>query len=361
MSDTFTPWVPEMEQRMEQITSALALRAAHYLARIRRYSDATVKVSQGRIAAALNATAEGVRKALNVLRDAGLISWTTRHRHASTYTLLYVHPSDAEARRRRQEPEASPETVTPTRVGSTYPTGVGTISQMGTLSQKKAPPNPPAGDLADERVPDVSGGDIPTELPASGGVDADPADAGAGAEVAAAPVIDEIGDESAGWCDRAAARRRAARLVPVEPKMTRQSVDELVAAACVVGEGEAVLAPSGSLPSRDGSALPLTPGAAERAVAGLLGPDSGHHGAYAASRVARLAGLGDLTDRMLARAAAEATDARGVGCTRLVALVCRELHTARLSARWARRIDERREARRLADEAPVGGRVACPA
>lgn len=320
--------------------------------------DGTCWPSYATLARLCEMSVDTIKRGVKELLSSGLVKRTRRRARTNVFHLTSARPTFANGgfeddRREALKKKGRGADMPPTPRGSSAP-----------LEQDEGNNPPPVtlGGPADGRPRGTVGeGDSLRGSAASGGVDADPADAGAGAEVAAAPVIDEIGDESAGWCDRAAARRRASRLVPVEPKMTRQSVDELVAAACVVGEGEAVLAPSGSLPSRDGSALPLTPGAAERAVAGLLGPDSGHHGAYAASRVARLAGLGDLTDRMLARAAAEATDARGVGCTRLVALVCRELHTARLSARWARRIDERREARRLADEAPVGGRVACPA
>lgn len=326
--DTFNPWVPEMERRMESITSALALRAAHYLARIRRYSDATVKVSQARIAAALNATTEGVRKALCILRDAGLISWTGKHRHASTYSLLYLRPADDHARRRRDEPDA----VNPTGVGSIDPTGVGTISQKVLSFQRSTPPTPRSEPASADSVPDVREG-ISSQI-TDGAADAATA-------------------ESAGWSERLDAERAAEAACPSGPSMTRAQADRLVAAAACPGAGQAIIAPERLSKPSDADALPLTPEGAERVLLALAGADFGAHGAYAASRVRQLAAGGDLTARMIDQSITDASDARGLGATRFVAAVCRRLHAARLCARRTDMLNARRVARRIEDGDPA--------
>lgn len=145
ISQPFDPFVRNMKTKLYELTSAMALRVAHYLTEIRRFSDATVRVSHARIAKALNASAEGVRKGLNILRDAGLITWTTEHRHACVYKLLFVCSTGGQQTPAKDTelPNTGGEANTsyPTQGGTSYPTQGGTILN-GISSKITTPPTP---------------------------------------------------------------------------------------------------------------------------------------------------------------------------------------------------------------------------
>ena len=149
ISQPFDPWVPEVSRVLYQkVTSGLALRVALYLCDRRTYSDATARVSHARIADVLGASTEGVRKALNTLRDAGVISWETRHRKATVYNLLFVHPTVG----RPASAETPAEALDPTPVGQLDPTPVGSIPNGDTQIKEvgSTGSNPPPAREIDE-------------------------------------------------------------------------------------------------------------------------------------------------------------------------------------------------------------------
>ena len=328
---TFNPWVPEMEQRMETLSSCVAHRIVHYLARIRRYSDATVKVSQARIAEAVKASADGVRTALNLLKAEGFITWIGRHRRASTYTLLYIRPADSTTRDQRENVDPCPQgSRTPVRPLSTrvhFP--------EGSFLPEKNSPLPPVDQSPVEQSPTSGEGESPAEF----------TDPGVGAGAPAS-------DENAGWSNSRDAERLAGDRHPVPEKLTRQAVEDLVGGALVLQPGEALIPAGDDLRAVDADTLPVTPLGAVRAAEAVLGGAVGPHAEFARRQVERLAVMGDLTPRMLAVAHQRATDHRGTGYTRFVAEVVLQLHAARLSSRRREHLETIRAERRLDDCQP---------
>lgn len=137
---------------LEGITSALAHRLYCRLTRLRDYTTNSCKVSHARLAAALDVTTEGVRKALSILRDAGLIDWRSQHRKASTYTVNGLFKGLS---------------VNQTQVGSNCPTQVGSISKRVSSQE---PPLPPSEPETPEASPTDGWEDLITRTKTSGRV-----------------------------------------------------------------------------------------------------------------------------------------------------------------------------------------------
>lgn len=286
--------------------------------------------SRKTIAEKARLSVESVKRGLKELIGRGLIEVKKRRVRSSTvYTtrMTTVAPSG---------PSEDANKVS--RKGVTRdPRGGSPVTPRTNLKELQ-PPYPPAEIVSADSVPDAREGDSLREEPT-------------GAADAAA-----VDDGSAGWSERLDADRAAAVACPEVSSMTRSQADRLVAAAVRPGTGEAIIAPERLSKPLDADSLPLTPDGAESTLAALLGADFGAlgaHGAYAADRVRRLAVAGDLTAKMIDQAITDASDARGVGATRLVAAVCRRLHAARLCARRTDMLNARRAARRAEDGDPV--------
>lgn len=296
---TFAQVRTDTLEKIEQMTSLLAVKVWAHLVRIRDFATDTRMISQGKLADRLGASRQGIQNALAVLRDAGLLSWETVHRKAATYAIHGLH--------KRSKPSAA----SPSGVGANTPSGVGSIQES--LSSKKNP------------LPPTADGPSPAE----------PSPAGEGIfEEEQPPATDATRPAAEGGAWHPEESRRSAR-DSVPSGMAFEAIDRLVASQC-----DSPL-PGQSVPRRHVRAeyegpshQGIRPDAVGTAVTAVIGASTSATTApraftRAVKSVAAMGRYGEITPHMLDAAAERSTDSRGTNLAAFATDVWRQVMTHR--------------------------------
>ena len=132
-----------LDAMIDNNLSAVEMKVWLRLVRIRQYTSNTVRVTRARLAEVIGCTVKAVGRALNRLREVGLVSWEGQHRRASKYTVHGLRQKDTRAAKGHSGPSVKGHSCPPVQGHSgpsiSHDVPIPTIREVGPTGSNPHP------------------------------------------------------------------------------------------------------------------------------------------------------------------------------------------------------------------------------